>query len=154
MFVFYPLSFLTLAISLLHVNCEGHQVYSIYIPGQSLKYTKTFTDHVRHGGHDHAGQWSNWSSWSRERECLEGLCVGNNTETTTNPCNGTDRKKLPMVPFQMKTEIINYPSGLWTLEPLGKLSWWLLLRPESNQGLPRELFQWWDSWTDGSDPDH
>ena len=78
--MFRPLSYiLPIAILFLQVNCKGHH------------------RHDGHGAHD--GQWASWTSWRRERECLEGVCVGNNTEITTNPCSGTDCKTLAVVPI-------------------------------------------------------
>ena len=54
MLEFHPLSFLSVSMLFLHVNCQAR--------------------------HPHG--WAAWSSWTRERECLSGTCVGNNTETT------------------------------------------------------------------------
>ena len=34
------------------------------------------------------GQWGSWSSWKRERECVAGTCVGNNTQTGEDQCSG------------------------------------------------------------------
>ena len=79
MLAFRPLLFLTIAMLFLRVNCQGIDI-----------------DIARH---PHG--WAAWSSWTRERECLSGTCVGNDTESAeTVPetsCSPTDidRKNIP-----------------------------------------------------------
>ena len=55
MLVFPPLLFLTISMLILHVNCNVN------------------------ARHPHG--WAPWSSWTRERECVSGTCVGNDTES-------------------------------------------------------------------------
>ena len=82
---FYLLSFLSVTILFQHVNCKGS--HDDFLREQ-LRHI--FPESPRHS----ESGWSSWSSWRRERECQDGSCVGNNTQTTDNPCPDPRNKRI------------------------------------------------------------
>ena len=134
------LSFLIFISTLQFSLCQG--INWVLLTSSELSITELPFDvsgvfsNIRSAG---SGEWGSWSAWVRERQCLTGDCLGNDTQTEDHwpDCNYFQLLDLSNLC------ILFISSELWTLEWLGILSR-LLLLPDTDQGVYRDLWWRWD----------